>query len=234
MKYMGGKTRIAKHIVPIMLGSGDYQNFYDLSCGGGNLLDKIPQKYNRIGVDINPNVIEALTLIRDNPTSLPKNNTEFTEQHYNQLKQQKHSTSPMIGYCGFALSYAGKWFGGWCRDSAGKRDYVKEAYNNAQKQSPLLQNTKLICCSYDEVEILPNSIIYIDPPYKNTTSYKNSFDYEKFYKWCLETSKKHKLFISEYEMPDSFECVWQKEIVSSLTQDTGAKKGIEKLWVAKN
>lgn len=26
-----------------------------------------------------------------------------------------------------------------------------------------------------------------------------------------------------------FECVWQKEIVSSLTQDTGSKKAVENL-----
>ena len=29
---------------------------------------------------------------------------------------------------------------------------------------------------------------------------------------------------------DDFECVWQKEIVSSLTQNTGSKKAVEKLF----
>ena len=40
----------------------------------------------------------------------------------------------------------------------------------------------------------------------------------------------HQIFISEYNMPDDFICVWQKEIISSLTQDTGSKKAIEKLF----
>ena len=34
----------------------------------------------------------------------------------------------------------------------------------------------------------------------------------------------HKIFVSEYSMPDDFKCVWQKEIVSSLTKNNGSKK----------
>ena len=40
----------------------------------------------------------------------------------------------------------------------------------------------------------------------------------------------HQVFVSEYSMPEDFKCVWQKEIVSSLTQDTGSKKAVEKLF----
>ena len=37
--------------------------------------------------------------------------------------------------------------------------------------------------SYDEIEIKPNSVIYLDPPYRDTDKYEISkdFDYEKFY-----------------------------------------------------
>ena len=41
----------------------------------------------------------------------------------------------------------------------------------------------------------------------------------------------HKVFISEYNAPDDFVSVWQKEITSSLGKDTGSKKGVEKLFV---
>lgn len=43
-------------------------------------------------------------------------------------------------------------------------------------------------------------------------------------------SDNDKVFISEYNAPDDFECVWSKEIVSSLTKNTGGKTGIEKLF----
>lgn len=64
---------------------------------------------------------------------------------------------------------------------------------------------------------------------------KADYQYEKFYDWCIEKHKEgHKVFISEYYMPeDSFVSIWEKEINSSLTKNTGSKKRIEKLWVVK-
>jgi len=42
-------------------------------------------------------------------------------------------------------------------------------------------------------------------------------------------TKGHIVFISEYNAPEDFECIWSTKIVSSLTRDTGSKIGIEKL-----
>ena len=74
-------------------------------------------------------------------------------------------------------------------------------------------------------------IIYCEIPNKDTTKYIRTFDYDDFYNCCRFMRKQgHQIFISEYNMPDDFICVWQKEIASSLTQDTGSKKAIEKLF----
>lgn len=119
------------------------------------MIDKVDGQ--RIGADVNPYLIQALTSIRDCLTELPKNNTEFTEARYATLRgsdEYKHK-----GYAGFAFSYSGKWLGGWCRDGAGARDYVAESYRNAVSQSPNLQGIELVCCSYLELHIPPNSII---------------------------------------------------------------------------
>lgn len=230
MKYMGSKNRIAKYILPIILKDRkENQYFISPFCGGGNMIDKVDG--NRIATDNNEYLIEALKLIRDNPESLPKTNKLFSEEDYKNIKNNKDKNKALYGYVGFALSYAGKWFGGWCRDKERKRDYVKEAYNNAIKQSIKLKNVKLKYGSFDSFDYPKNSIIYCDPPYKNTTKYNTTFDYNNFYKWCRNMKEiGHTIFISEYYMPDDFKCVWQKEIVSSLTKDTGSKKGIEKLF----
>jgi DNA adenine methylase len=59
--------------------------------------------------------------------------------------------------------------------------------------------------SYDEVELSSNAIIYCDPPYKGTAEYKeNGFDHDKFWQWARDISKKHKIYISEYQAPDDF------------------------------
>lgn len=228
MKYMGSKNRIVKHILPIMLAERKPGQWWvEPFVGGANVIDKVQGK--RIGADVNPYLIDALIAIRDYITDLPKNNREFTEEDYKQLRKSddyKHK-----GYAGFAFSYGGKWLGGWCRDGLGKRDYVSESYKNATKQSPLLQGVHLVKQSYLNLQIPNNSLIYCDPPYENATKYKDSFNHTVFWRWCRNKAKEgHTVFISEYNAPDDFECVWEKEIVSSLTKDTGSKKAVEKLF----
>ena len=86
--------------------------------------------------------------------------------------------------------------------------------------------------SYDEVEILPNSIIYCDPPYRGTDSYKNEFDHEKFYGWCER--QKEITLISEYFMPeDRFVCVWECQHRSRLS-GTANNAVTERLFVPKH
>ena len=40
----------------------------------------------------------------------------------------------------------------------------------------------------------------------------------------------HKIFVSEYNAPDDFECVWEGKIVSNLKTDANNKHAIEKLF----
>lgn len=226
MKYMGSKNRIAKEIIPIMMADRQDRPWVEPFVGGGNLIDKVSGE--RIGSDNNPFVIDALKAIRDNVAELPKNNSEFTETDYKNLSASDYRFK---SYAGFAFSYGGRWMGGWCRDAKGGRDYVKEAHNNALKQSPRLKDVNLIHSNYYDLVIPENSLIYCDPPYQNTTDYKSKFNHDEFYEWCrLKATEGHVIFVSEYNAPDDFQCVWQKEICSSLTQNTGSKRAVEKLF----
>ena len=87
--------------------------------------------------------------------------------------------------------------------------------------------------SYEEVPILPNSVIYCDIPYYSTSGYnKSDFDYEKFYDWCMKQTAP--VFISEYWMPeDRFECIMTKEVVRKCGA-TKSHKLSEKLFIPKN
>ena len=46
----------------------------------------------------------------------------------------------------------------------------------------------------------------------------------------MGSKNRHTIFVSEYNMPEDFKCVWQKDVCSSLTSDTGSKKNVEKLF----
>ena len=148
MKYMGSKNRISKYILPIMLvNRKPGQWWVEPFVGGGNMIDKVTD--DRLGADSNKYVLDALKVIRDNVNDLPKNNKEFTEQDYKELR--KSDSYKYKGYAGFVFSYGGKWMGGWCRDGTGKRDYVAEAYKNSVKQSPKLKGVKFKCCRSEHV-----------------------------------------------------------------------------------
>ena len=41
--------------------------------------------------------------------------------------------------------------------------------------------------------------------------------------------KGHTVFISEYNAPDDFECVWQKEINQKMNNNANTSKAVEKL-----
>lgn len=231
MKYMGSKNRLAKHILPIMLKyKTDEMAWVEPFVGGGNMIDKVDGK--RIGADSNPHVIDALITIRDKVNHIPKTNKEFTEQDYANLRTDQ--SYEFFGFASFAYSYSGKFMGGWCRDGKGLRDYVKEAYDNAVKQSPSLQFVQLHHSKYNELNIPPNSLIYCDPPYEGTTKYKDAFNHELFWDWCRKMAKEgHIVFVSEYNAPKDFVEVFSMQVNSSLEKDTGSKKAVEKLFMCK-
>jgi DNA adenine methylase len=54
--------------------------------------------------------------------------------------------------------------------------------------------------------------VYCDPPYQSTKRYETDFDNNAFWEWVRETTPKVKaLYVSEYEAPDDFKCIWQKD-----------------------
>ena len=143
----------------------------------------------------------------------------------------------MYGYAGICCSYSGKWWGGYAGKvltKQGYRDYQSEAIVNILKQQPNIRGVRFDHSSYDEIEIIKGSIIYCDPPYANTTGYLTTgFDHSAFWAWVRDTSKIAEVYVSEYNAPDDFDCIWQKETKSSLSANGhcgGSKKSTEKLF----
>lgn len=234
MIYMGSKARIAKDILPIMLKDIGDKYFVDCFCGGGNLIQFAECK-NKIASDINPYTIAFLKRIQSEGCDwLPKNNKEFTKQHYLWCKQnQDKCLQSVLGHIGYNLSYGGKWFNAWRADNTGKRDYVAEAYRGAIKQAEKIKDVKFECCSYDQLDIPEESVIYCDIPYRNTVKYQavDEIDYEKFYNWCKKMKCEGcSIYISEYNMPEDFTCIWQKECKVQVSSKSNSILSVEKLF----
>lgn len=230
MKYMGSKNRIAKEILPIILKDRKPEQWYvEPFVGGANLIDKVAGK--RIGADLNRFVIKALKLIRDNPSGLPKNNKSYTEEDFlNSRAKKTEDLTPIDCFALFNYSFSSIWRGSFAKNRKGD-DYVAQGFNSAAKQSKGLQGVMLINCGYAELDIPKSSIIYCDPPYAGTATYKGlePFDSVAFWDWARQKSLEgHTVFVSEYEAPPDFDCVWSKELSQSLG---GNKRATEKLFI---
>ncbi len=233
MKYMGSKARFAKDLLPIILKDRkDNQTYLEPFAGGMNMIDKV--EGIRIANDQHQELMAMWqALIYDNwdpPKSVSE--IEYREIRNNQDAHPKY----LLGYVGFN-SFGGKWFSGYRRDKEGKRDYWGEHYRNITKQVPLLKGVILSCKSYLELEIPKQSIIYCDPPYASTTKYRDTFNHDQFWEWCRQQSKAdHQVFISEYNAPEDFECIWEKPAKTSFSwhaENKPAKKSLERLFIFK-
>lgn len=180
--------------------------------GGANMIDKVPSTFKRIGYDINPHTIEALIAIRDLVDELPDS---VSEAEYKALKGTP--PNPITSWIRIAVSYGGIFESKLAADKTGARNYTQEAKRNARKQSPYLQGVRFSEMTYEDVGV-SNALIYCDPPYQGTTSYKTApFDHDNFFQWCRDMKVKgNVVFVSEYNAPDDFECVWQGEIKTNF------------------
>ena len=230
MKYMGSKARIAKHILPIMLAECEKHGittWVEPFVGGGNMVDKVPDTFERIGYDLNDHAIHALIDIRDRADSLPN---IVSEEEYKIYKGRPPES--ITSWVRIACAYGGIFESKLAADKTGLRNYAQEAKRNALKQSPKIQNVQFICDSYENLSF-ENCLIYCDPPHQGTSGYKTgAFNHDKFFEWCREQAKKNVVFVSEYNAPDDFECVWQGEIKTnfSSTRKKATHNAVEKLF----
>lgn len=233
MKYLGSKNRISKHILPIML---EYKTsemcWVEPFVGGANMIDKV--EGHRIGSDSNEYVIALLNEMSKPDFDAPK----VDETLFNDIKKNKDKYEKwLVGYVGTQLTFGSTWFGTFRRDKQGKRDYCLEARNNVNKQSKNIQGVNFLNYSYDELPINSDkSLIYCDPPYNTKATkgkYKNEFNHSEFWEWCRDMSNKgHVVFVSEYNAPNDFKCIWEKEINQRMNNNVNTSKSIEKLFIA--
>jgi DNA adenine methylase len=235
MKYMGSKRRIAKYISPIIqahIDSGQYKTYIEPFVGGANMIEHIVCDEKQ-GSDTHKYLIALFNALQAG-WEPPK---EISETLYSLIKNHPDGYSDeLVGYVGFQLFYGAMWFGTYRRDNQGKRNYSLEAYNNTMKQVPKILDVEFRWHSYTNWGP-ENCVVYCDPPYANTAKYKSTddFDHAEFWQWCKKYAQpqyNNVILVSEYTAPEGIECIWSKEINSSLTKDTGSKKGVEKLfWV---
>ena len=239
MKYMGSKARISKDIAPIinrLIQENNIDTYIEPFVGGANMIEHIKCKY-RVGSDINEYLIALWNDLQD--TWRPPET--ISKEMYEDIKNNKDKYGKsLVAVAGFCATYNAKWFGGYAGIVHTKvntiRNYYDEAIRNIIKQTLNLQDVKFQYVDYTYYSNIKNTLIYCDIPYQGTTQYgsNNSFDYDEFWEWARKLSDDNVVLISEYNAPEDFKCIYEKELTTTLDKNS-RKKDIEKLFIkAKN
>lgn len=224
---MGSKSRFADVLMPIMLKSRKPNQWYvEPFCGGCNVIDKVSG--NRLANDINAYVIAMWqSLVYEQwipPTTVTE--AEYTDIKKNQDKYPKN----LVGFVGCLLTFGSKWFDTYARNSRGT-NYAMEGRKNLLQQAKNLYGTVFKSVPYNQLELPANSIVYCDPPYQGTSKYKDTINHTDFWQWVRDTNNRgHAVFVSEYNAPKDFVCIWQSKIVCGLNSNHKTNT-TEKLFV---
>lgn len=240
MQYQGSKSRVVKHICPIIQSYIDHNNlstFIDAFVSGGSVIQHINCP-NRIGYDLNPYLIALLNnmdKVADIPTPITRELYARYKDLWKQFPNGHGSDDWYIGAIGFIGSFGGKFFDG----SYGKDDYTNstrsrhaEKKRNLLKQAPELEGCQFKVGNFFDLETRGGACVYCDPPYNRTTKYPyQDYEVERFWQKVRELSVDNVVLVSELEAPNDFRELWHKPIRNTLASNDNKTIQMEKLFI---
>ena len=227
MRYIGSKRRLGKHIMPFInraLGVFPHGKYIEPFVGGCNMITQV-NHHTKIGYDANKYLIALLKEARNNPENVRQAQC-ISRNAFKYVKNNKDIFQYWyVGAMGFLATYSNKWMGSYFDD-------LDPGYFSGSNKSLLKQDLtqiELINADYRYLYVGKGNVIYCDPPYKIYDYYGMPFNHDEFYEWVRNASRDNIVFVSEYEMPADFACIWQKEVKPQINRKAG--KRFEKLFI---
>lgn len=221
MQYLGGKSKIAKTIVSVMLKKyPETTHVWDAFCGGLSVSKAFTKAGKRVlASDENLALItmyKAAAAGWDPPIGV----TDAQRRAALSLPD----TDPFKAFARIGAGFGGSWFGGFARgaaDGSSRRSYADESRRALLDD---VAHVKTFACANFltlSAEPEPGLLIYCDPPYAGTTGYRQGrFDHAAFWQRCREwVAAGVPVFVSEYAAPDDFVEIWSREQLSTVSRD---------------
>jgi len=198
MQYLGGKSKTRKQISAFLESVRKGKEYLEPFVGGAWVLQEMSGY--RIAPDSNKALITMYSALQDG--WLPQE--DVSESLYAAYKAKQDDTDPLTAFIGIGCSFGGKWFGGYARQKG--YNFAAGGRRALQKQLPYIMGVRFLAQDYREW-YPKNKLIYCDPPYENTTGYKDKFDHLAFWDTMRKWSYGNTVVISEYKAPKDFSCV---------------------------
>jgi len=237
MQYFGGKQRISKQICEFINSTHTHTHthYAEPFCGSCNVATKVNIP-NKLLNDKNNYLISMFQELQNGwvPPDF------VSEEDYKNARINMDKEPHVAGFVGFACSFAGKFFGGYARDSKGCGEsggnYALRGKNSILKKMSDLTNAKFTCEDFQNLNY-NNALIYCDPPYKDTTPYYKkilgTFPYDTFIEWTKKQSENNTVLISEYKhnVPEGAKIVLEIPSRTSIRDASGnVIETVEVLW----
>lgn len=225
MNYLGGKARLGREIAQVIrTRRKESQSVLEPFCGAAWVTQYLKPA--------TASDISAPLILMHQAVQVGWEPPDFvSEKEYKELHQAwiDGEISPLIGFVGFGVSWGGKWWGGYARGDA--RIYCLESKNSLLKKHEHLSDVKFVHANYKNLEPC-GDLIYVDPPYQNTTGYGTDWDSNLFWNIMRIWSQTNTVIISEYQAPSDFKIIWVHQHFSFKGRDS--QPTFERLFEWKN
>lgn len=233
MRYLGGKSRLAKQIAAAVAPRGPW---WEPFCGGLSVSVQLAKYGPGLVSDVHPALVALYRAVREGwepPTSVSRAEYEAA--------RALPDTDPRKAFVGFGCSFGGKWFGGYaaeqCTRFMNRRshgppsmveiDQVVSTARSLRRDLAVLAACELARLDFLSVPPEPDrfEVIYCDPPYAGVTGYGlGAFDHAPFWRRCAEWAALGvRVLVSEYEAHVLAEVVWQRDARDRLRAADGSQ-----------
>lgn len=235
MRYMGGKSRIAKELTKTMLDTSAQREVYvEPFVGGGTVAEQMAPNFRSSWLsDVHPDLVMMWDAVINDGWIPP---TAVSYEQYQELRYTKEP-SALRGFVGFGCSFGGRWFEGYARYK--DTNFAQSSHNVVMRQAKAIGSggpVQVSALDFRDISAPTGSIVYCDPPYADTKGYSKTgvFPHAEFWEKATEWSDAGaQVFVSEYTAPEDWTVVWEKEVVGQLDPRKQRDKPVERLFVHK-
>lgn len=235
MRYLGGKSKIAHDIASLINRHDERCVYLEPFMGSCWVTCQITLPIRYVG-DLHDEVVELYYQLThdlwDPPHTLSKEEFEDIREHRATGKYPK----PLVAFAGFGCAYAGSYW----RSYAGQK-LVAGARRSLLKKKEFLRNCTFFSGDYRDLNPV-GCVIYCDPPYAGAKyGYRitgvrgnGKFDNDEFWRVMGKWSERNVVYVSEYEAPKGWQCIWEKPVTRGVRTERGNEKKIERVFAAGN
>lgn len=222
MRYQGGKYHLKKYIIPFIEEYAKGKSFYlEPFLGSANIMSSLHLPIPKVGSDLNIEIIHFWTALQKGwrpPKYLTKKEYKYYQTNKDNIAKE------LSAFIGYGCSFGGKWWAGYVNNKYPKKNCALESYNLSLKKLEGLQNVWLLNQDFTYFRDIENCIIYCDPPYADTLTYKSNkegFNHIRFWSQVIHWQLNNNIvLVSEFSIPPYAipyaKLVWQKDRAISI------------------